>query len=404
MKIVNDDKYSATNIGGGSNQNDSLGSSISLGKVQTNASNNSQNLNQMGNDNVTPVESLGGVSNINNGSTPIESLDDISNTGNNNSLNSNDNLNNSLNNNDGNFDSNNNMINDFSNIPGNNGNVGIDPINNFNANGFVEPPKKESIGLTPPDKNEKKPKHKFLFIILVLVLMVGVAVGVYYLLNLSKNSAKVTLKDNIVIPLGEEVPKDITKYATITGTDSNNCTLVTTNINNNKAGKYEYSITCAKKTYKGNVVVKDTQAPKVGLKVIYRTAQNSIEIKPEDFISTCVDPSGCKYSFKNDLPDMNNTGNYEIDIGVTDGYDNSVTVKGIIYIVPYDIQAMLIFTSPAEDILEGKVKKSIADNFAMGDDGTGPIYMGVSRREYIYQFSSSEEYKNVTKEKSSTIT
>lgn len=284
-------------------------------------------------------------------------------------------------------------------------NVGIDPINNVNVNGFVEPPKKENIGTMPPeDKSPKKVKHKGLFIIFILILMAGVAFGVYYLLKLSKNQIKVVLKENIVIPLGEKIPVDINEYATITGTESNNCTLITTNINNNKIGKYEYSINCAKKSYSGFVEVKDQTAPKIALKVVYKSLTDNNEIKAKDFITSCIDPSECQYKFKDKQQlDKETGGPYEIDIDVSDNQNNLTSVKGILYVIPYNIRAILAFSSPQEQITNYEGTKFITDEIITAQTDAGIIYMNVSRREHVYKFTNEKQYHEVIGNKDTTI-
>ena len=276
----------------------------------------------------------------------------------------------------------------------NNQNVGIDPVNPVNVNGFVEPNKKEDIGKMPPkQKPEKKPMNKILFIILILVLMAGVAFGVYYLLKISKNKqAKVTLKQNIVIPIGGEISKNIDDYAVIKGIDKNNCSLTTNDINSKKTGEYEFSINCNDDVYKGKVSIKDLEAPFVSLNVLYKETENKNNIEVKEFINSCEDESGCNYDFKDktQLDNLTEGVNY-IDIVVKDTYNNG-TVEGVVYVVPYPINCFLVCSSEEEKINDGNISKTITDKLPMADTENGVTYLNAGRREYVYTFENEQDY------------
>ena len=286
-------------------------------------------------------------------------------------------------------------------------NVGLDPVNNVNMNGFVETSKQENIGTMPPEnKPKKKPMNKVLFIILILLLMAGIAFGVYYLLKISKdNQIKVELKDNIVLPLGEPVSTNINDYAVIKGTDNANCTLITSSIDVNNPGEYDFIIKCNNKDYHGKVVVKDSVSPVVSLKVVYKTENEKYDIDVNEFIDSCKDASECIIEYK-DKKQLDNLAmdvpNY-IDIVVKDKGNNETDVKGVLYILSNDIKAFLSCDSAMETLNDGNVEKTIRDELGMVNTDNGVTYLNVGRRDYIYKFKNQDEYSKIAKNKSALL-
>lgn len=293
-------------------------------------------------------------------------------------------------------------------IPGTVPNMGL-PNNGINSNGFVEPNKVENIGTMPPNNNENKKKksmNKGVFILLILALMLLVAYGVYYLLSLSKSKVDVKLKDNLTVSLGEVLSSDINDYATITGTNSANCTLMTANVDTSKIGDYQYTITCEEDTYTGTISVKDTMAPIVDLNIVYKTVNSAVTV--EDFVKDCTDDSKCETELVN-ASTVNNYlttvgGPYNIEIKAKDSLDNTTTVHGILYVVPYDIKAFLSCSSAEESMTEFKANKTVIDKLTVGNDGTNISYLGAARREFKYIFTDEAEYKNAIGNKEYNLT
>ena len=285
-------------------------------------------------------------------------------------------------------------VNSTNNI--NQGNVGMDPVNNVNVNGFVEPPKKENIGEMPPkQKPEKKPMNKGLFVILILVLMAGVAFGVYYLLKVSKEKqVSVKLKENVVVPLGGPVSTNIDDYAIISGADKTNCSVITSNIDPKKAGEYEYTVNCNSKSYRGKVVVKDNVAPMLSLNVVYKDVNEKNNIDVKEFVNFCKDESECQTDFKdkNQLENLAENAANAVDIVAKDKFNNEVTARGVIYLVSSPVKVLLSCNGKEEQISDGKVTKVVSDKIAMANTDAGVTSLNVGRREYIYTFKNEEDY------------
>ena len=297
-------------------------------------------------------------------------------------------------------------------LTGNTVGVGTPTIgqDNLNSNGFVEPNKIENIGEVPPPNiktppKKRQPMNKTLFVVLIIVLIAGIAFGVYYFLNMGKNSLKVTVKE-VTIGVGETLSDNITDYATISGEGSGSCTLNTRNVNPMTIGDYPFTITCGAETFNGTIKVADVEAPEITLNSVYKQVNSTVTV--EDFVASCTDPSECTTSFANEntLASYLQTvgGPYNIDIVATDGSGNSKTVTAQLYVTEYPIQIFRNCESPSSDVEGYQAKKTVTDYLPMGNGaGNGVAYLGVSQRLYTYTFTNAEEYNTVIGDKPSTL-
>lgn len=293
--------------------------------------------------------------------------------------------------------------------------VGLDPNNlNGNSNGFVEPNKVENIGTVPPPKeNEKHPMKKVLFVLLILVLIAGVALGVYYYLSISQKS-KITItpkNDPTLISIGDKVSTSVVDYVTISGTDSKNCSVDVSKVNSKEAGEYEYTVTCGiekgkNKEYIGKVKVGDGSAPEVVTNIVYKKV-GSTELSVDDFIKSCTDASGCNVEFEGYQEVLEKLatvgGPYEVAIKATDGENNSATINGELYVVPFDFQLYYACSSQSEESEAGP-NKTVVDKLAFGRNENNTVaYLNVGRREYKYEFNDEALYKEAVGQKGTTI-
>lgn len=281
---------------------------------------------------------------------------------------------------------------------------------NLNANNYINPNKVESIGTIPPsdkpvkNKKEIKPINKIIFVIIVVALIIGVAFGVYYFLNLS-NSAVVTLKTP-TLNLGDSVSDDINDYATIKGNGAGACTLSKVDVNPNEVGEYSFTISCNKKDYTGKVLVIDEKAPEVSLNIVYKTLNDTATV--EEFVNTCSDPSDCEVSFVDEAKVSEYLGTaggpHNIDIRVTDSIGNYKDVVGLLYVTPSDITFYTTCSSKETNITDYNATKQISDFLPLGYlETTGLSYLGISRRIYTYKFTNKEDYLDVSKDKTDTL-
>jgi hypothetical protein len=275
--------------------------------------------------------------------------------------------------------------------------IGVNPSNIGN----ITQPMKEDIGVIPP-KKEEPPKHtgkKVLFVILIILLIAGVAVGVYYYLNLAKNKTNTSLvkTNNMTLELGEDIPTDITKYATFSSTiNSTNCTLDTSKIDNKTIGNYSYTITCGTNTYNGTLAVKDTVAPTVSVQDVYKTVGETVT--PDDFILSCKDATACTSKYNDEASvtnDLKTAGTYAIAIVVTDASGNNVNVTGNLIVVNGTVSAYLKCTSSYAMQSEYRGTYHSVDTLAIDSSNS---YLGITKRSVIYVFLQASEY-NTVKEK-----
>lgn len=263
--------------------------------------------------------------------------------------------------------------------------------------------KMDNIGKLPPENNNTKKKgNKLLFILLIILLIAGVAFGVYYLLYISKNNVKIT-PQNITIGVGDIVPDDVKSYAKTFSGDASKCSVNINNVNSNVIGEYPITITCNNKTYDAKVIVSDIKAPTVEMNVVFKTVNTSVKI--EDFVKSCTDPSNCKTSFANaeEVENYLQTpgGPYKVTVVASDDAGNKANYTTDLYVTSSDVFVYLGCTSNEEEVLNYSAKKVISDIFAINRD-LG--FLNVARRDYIYKFTSDEEYKQVSNLKPNELT
>lgn len=287
-------------------------------------------------------------------------------------------------------------------IPGTSPAAGnVNPMGKTNSNGFVEPAKVANIGAVPPPKKkeEKKGPNKMLFIVLIVVLLAAIGFGVYYFLFLGKSSIEVVTKDltsNVNVPLSND-PND---YATITGTDSKNCTVSTLNVNIMVEGSYQYTISCGGETFKGNITIVDEQAPEVVLQdVIVKAGTTVAEL---DFIESCSKDT-CTYKFANEAiltTNLQTPGEYKVDINVSDDNENKTTVTGTLVVLSSDSNWILECLLE-EEMSSGSATKTINDQYSINTQNN---YSGFARRIVTYEFDNKDAYTQAIGNKEATIT
>jgi len=268
---------------------------------------------------------------------------------------------------------------------------GIDSIpTNFNIG---------DIGSVPPvDPNGKKDKKsKFLFIILLIIFILAIGALVFYYLRISKGtlSNSVVTKD-ITIQIGEELSTNINDYATFKSISSNNCILNTKNIDVNKTGNYEYTISCGNRIYKGNLSIKDTVAPQVKTKTIIKKVNE--EVLPQDFIALCDEASECTYSFENPeivTNSITTPGTYEFNLIVMDSSNNVTNAKVKLIVMDIDIKVYVncVLADQVEEEFDGSV--SLINKIAINDE---TVYAGLyfDIKEYIAK--TADEYNRIKNE------
>ena len=295
-------------------------------------------------------------------------------------------------------------------IPGTENQVGMDnlmgnTVGRKNMNFPNQNPTKDvNIGAVPPSSNEKKskPMSKVLFVLLILVLIAGVAFGVYYFLNRS-NSVKLTPKE-ITLGIGDIVPDDVNSYATNISGNTSLCSVDSNNVDSTQPGNYKVIIKCKDKTYEATVIVTDKTAPQVELNTVFRTINTSVNV--DDFVKSCTDPSSCKTSFKNEQ-EVNTYlqtagGPYKVEIVATDDNGNEATYTAELYVTSEDVFLYLDCSTSETEVMNYSATKTIEDIFPIAR--TDFLFLNVARRDYVYKFTSLDEYNQVVGNKDTTIT
>ena len=280
--------------------------------------------------------------------------------------------------------------------------------NNFtpsgNINGFTSANKVESIGVVPPQDDEPKKKgmSKVLFVLLIVLLICAVAFGVYYFLNISNNTVKLTTK-TVSVGIGETLPDDIKEYITVTKGNINICSVNTKNVDTQTSGEYDVTITCGKKTYTTKVVVSDKTGPVAVLKMLFKTVNSTVT--PEDFIKTCNDPSNCKTSFVNtdEVNEYLKTpgGPYNVAIIAEDDLKNKSEYTATLYVTSEEINIFANFASSEESLKDYKAKKTVTDVLSFSKVLT---FLNAARRDVKYTFENETDYFETITEKSEIMT
>ena len=248
---------------------------------------------------------------------------------------------------------------------------------------------------TMPTGGEEKPKKKMnpLIIVLVVVLVAAVGFGVYYFINQSqakspKSTVTITplLKE---LELGQNI--DVTlpyMFATVSAPiDINSCE-VSTDLDSNKVGTYQYTVTCGQyKLENQTVTVSDTTAPVVKLKTL--AILPSSELKLEDFVDFVDEAS--EYSFMmQDEVDTSVEGTYEVPFTVEDDYGNKTEVTGELVI---SADAPEYYMNCYEVRLSSeKYKDAVVSNtYRFGINSLGEYY-NVYKNRY-YRFETVESFE-----------
>lgn len=257
------------------------------------------------------------------------------------------------------------------------------PIDDFHE--VPIPPVFENEGNSKKEGN-KKP----LILILILLLIVAIGLGVYYFLLLAKNSVPNAITTNDVkVELGSTLSQNIDDYATIKGYNKANCTLNLNNVDINKVSTYKYTVTCGKVNAEGIVIVDDSTKPEVITNDLTLLPNSSL--KAEDFIEECIDASECSYEFKNDVSNLTkNVGNYEVEIVISDAYNNQNTVTAKLTVAT-NAPARYLTCKKAEETLDD-ISATLIDSYKIGIDSSDNFHSAIRKSEF--KFNNSSAYNN----------
>ncbi len=179
--------------------------------------------------------------------------------------------------------------------------------------------------------------------IIVLIVLIFLGVFTYFFIN-RKTDTDFAPKA-ISIELGSTLPIHAKDYVTpgVGSVDDLSYTINTSEVKIDEVGDYEYSVNHSGVTKRGTISIVDTTPPEVKTKELHIIEGS--EYTPESFITSCLDLSGCEFSFKEEkLANFQEAGLYNKDkngliIVVKDPYDNQNEV-GVTLIIesPGDIK------------------------------------------------------------------
>lgn len=242
-------------------------------------------------------------------------------------------------------------------------------------------------------KKKGKDNKSILIIFLIIVLIGAIGIGVYYFLTLAKESAtKHIVPKEIKLELGSVLSNDVEDYATISGYSKNDCLLNLNEVNVNKVSTYKYKIICGKENAEGTIIVDDSTKPEAITNDLVLLPNATI--KEEDFIEKCLDASKCTYKFKTDISTIVSTlGEHEVEIIISDEYNNQNTVKAKLTIANQAPVKYLKCSKPEEQ--DEELKAKITDSYIIGIDAKDNFYMA-TRKTQLY-FDTLNNYNDVAK-------
>ena len=287
----------------------------------------------------------------------------------------------------------------------------IDPVvgpelnNNFNtelSNNFDM----GNIGSVPPMDNSDKPKKKHigLFIILIIILILAIGGGLYYYLSKGEISIVNRVKvKNPTVELGEALPKDINNYVIIKNARNAKCILNTTNVDINKLGEYNYSVTCGTKKYDGVITVADKKAPVVKTKTVAKRLNETLTAS--EFIAACEDATECTYEIDDKAKVdeyLKTVGTYDINLTIIDKSGNKANATAKLVVLENDVKVYLNCFLDDQSVDDINGTYSQYDKIAISSSTN---YAGIYFRVKEYTITKKDEYDTIkTKyEKDKTI-
>ena len=209
----------------------------------------------------------------------------------------------------------------------------------------IESRKKEQQAALKAKKNPNKKKKelseegKRAQNITTLIVLGAIAfIGIFGYLFVNRKTDADFMPKAITVELGDKLPFNAKEYVTpgVGRVDDLLYTINTSEVRIDEVGDYEYTVYHSGITKRGTVSIVDTTPPKVKTKELHIIEGS--EYNPESFVTSCIDLSGCEFSFKEEKladfkePGLYNKDNNNLIIVVKDPYDNQSEVGVTLYI------------------------------------------------------------------------
>ena len=258
----------------------------------------------------------------------------------------------------------------------------VPPSSNNNIGMIGGVPVPPSVPTDPGKKDKKKPKISMpILILLIVVLIAAIGFGIYYFLNTSETKTQASITPTLTtVELGTVLTEEARFFVRASGdVDLNACTL-TTNLDTNTVGTYEYSVTCGNlSTGTQTVEVLDTTAPAIEVNEVIVTPNT--EVLPEDFISSIDDASEVTFEFVDGEVDTSTEGEFEINILASDEYENTTSVVATLIVTNNAPQTYMI----CENDFTSSLDAEISGYYRLGITSRGELYNIHKNITYVFE-------------------
>lgn len=189
--------------------------------------------------------------------------------------------------------------------------------------------KKKKEKIKPSKVAQKFQNNMALASLMVIIALAGFW---YYVTHAPTEADFVPL--TVEIELGEKLPIRTSSYVE-PGKGEIDELLYALDISNVKleeAGEYEFTVTYKGISKTGKIIIKDTTKPLLEVREVYVVEGGTYNAS--SFVESCVDWSGCNYSFQDSETEKKYTepGSYVVYVVATDAYKNSVTKQASLII------------------------------------------------------------------------
>lgn len=278
-------------------------------------------------------------------------------------------------------------------------------INPNPTSGFENP---NTIGTNPPMSFEpektpiKNKQKKIIFIVIILVVLAGVGFGTYYVLNytnlLNKNTNPIDIKTkNIEINVGDSIPDKIEDLAVISNIEPSSCSFDTSEVDNSKAGVYEYTVSCNSLSNTGKITVIDNSKLDIELETIYKAKGETFTAS--EFVKNNNDVK-LEFVDSSEIEEYlaGGPGTYSIKLKAT--VDNqSKEIEGKLVVLEYPLKGFYTCTGSAQTIENSKATETIGNKFVIVNGGS--VVNGYGKVAYeVHTFN----FSNATSEFAELIT
>lgn len=258
-----------------------------------------------------------------------------------------------------------------------------------------EKTKKKKKEKTKPTKAAKQQQN--IMSLAALVVIAGLVCFYFFVYKAPGEEDFTPL--TVTIELGDPLPIRTREYVEpgIKGSNVDELQYAkdTSKVKLEEVGTYEFTITYKGITKTGNVIIQDTTEPELTTRNVI-IAEGST-YSASSFVESCIDYSGCNYSFQDSETTKKYTspGVYQIYIIATDAFNNPTTKKANL-IIENKGEVKTYVRSTAFDFNTGY---SLVEEYNLSFaayDGYSLLTSGIHKRIYVYE--DEEKYKAAAKE------